>query len=171
MLRQLLGRGLGGDVTRRLTAATVGLRIREAYLRAGLNRNRLSKLADLDYAQIMKLEKGTATARVDTLERIASVTGFSVADLLGEGPVIALDVEEPAAFADFVRLYGATLRPALTIEERAELLGVRFHKPSPEKYLAVLQLVRDGMSDEPTPDEVAAKKKGDEWGTPKRRKP
>jgi transcriptional regulator with XRE-family HTH domain len=154
-------------MVRRLTGATTGARVREAYVRANLNRNQLSKLADLDYAQIMKIERGEADPKVETLERIAHATGVTVGDLLGQDvPPSVVVAEEPLAFREFAALYGPTLRPALTEQERATLITVPFHRATPEKYLVVLQLMREGAPVEPTSTETAAQKKG--GSTPKR---
>lgn len=67
----------------KLVGATVGERVVEAYTRAGLNRNRLSKLTGIDYAQIIKWEKGEARPSPDSLAAVAAHTGVSVDDLMG----------------------------------------------------------------------------------------
>ena len=49
----------------------------------GLSQDRLSKLADVSYNSIIKLETGGITnPTIDTLQKIANVFGVSVDDLL-----------------------------------------------------------------------------------------
>ncbi len=158
----------------KLTAKTTGGRIKEAYLRANLNRNQLHKLTGIAYDQIMAWESGAADPTSNSLELVANHTGVTVDDLLGRGDDSA-DAAEPAAFVDFVQRFGPTLTPALTGEEKRSLLAVRFHRPAPEKYLSVLMMMRDGMSAEvaQASDEAtrSARAKGDAAGVkPRRRK-
>lgn len=153
----------------RLTGATMGQRIREAYVRAGLNRSQFSKLIGIDYAQIIQWEKDAAKPKSASLEAVATATGVSVDDLLGRGATPS--DADPAAFLDFVRVYGPTLRPALQESERADLLAIRFHRATPEKYLAMLQLIRDGSPD-PASDAAtsAAQARGEAWDVKPRAK-
>lgn len=51
-----------------------------------MNRNKFSKRTELDYATIIKWEKGEASPGLDSLERVAKGTGRHVAELVGGRP-------------------------------------------------------------------------------------
>lgn len=71
-----------------LTASHVGLRIREAYENAGLNRNQLSKRTGIDYGTLIEWERGIVVPRQDSLARVAREVGYSVEDLVGDARIL-----------------------------------------------------------------------------------
>ena len=69
-----------------MSASTLGTRIKEARLRAGLARLRdLSSLLDVAEARVSEWENDHATPRADTIVAIARVCGCTTDCLLGAG--------------------------------------------------------------------------------------
>ena len=63
--------------------STIGKNIRKLRKQKGLSQDRLSKLADISYNTVIKLESGNITnPSVDTLQKLARALNVGVDDLL-----------------------------------------------------------------------------------------
>lgn len=65
------------------TAATLGARIRAAYLGRGLNRSEFQRALGVAYTTILHWERDEVKPQHDHLEAIAAVTGVPVEQLVG----------------------------------------------------------------------------------------
>lgn len=63
----------------------VGNCVRSARIRAGVSQSMLAEKTGMHQTRISRLEHGQHCPRLDTLERVATVLGCSVAELLSEG--------------------------------------------------------------------------------------
>jgi transcriptional regulator with XRE-family HTH domain len=62
---------------------TIGKNIRKLRKQKGLSQDRLSKLADISYNTVIKLESGNITnPSIDTLQKLARALSVGVDDLL-----------------------------------------------------------------------------------------
>ncbi|MGI6335140.1 MAG: helix-turn-helix domain-containing protein [Minisyncoccales bacterium] len=62
---------------------TIGKNIRKLRKQKGLSQDRLSKLADISYNTVIKLESGNITnPSIDTLQKLARALNVGVDDLL-----------------------------------------------------------------------------------------
>ena len=115
---------------------------------------------------ISRYERGAQEPQAEILARLAALFGTTVDYLIhGEPPNAPAEAaQEPEAFAEFLTRYGPTLQPPLTHTERCTLAGIRFHRTSPEKYLGVLMLIREGMTEEERVASEAATKAAEERG-------
>ncbi len=86
-VRSILDRDLAHEISMRAVASdeAVGHLMRAARKFAGLTQVELGERADLDQAVISRLERGAHQPRVDTLRRVASALGMSLAGLLAFG--------------------------------------------------------------------------------------
>ena len=110
---------------RPLEGATVGARVRSAYLLAGLNRNQLSKRAQLDYGAIQRWERGDAKPELDSLERVAAVTGRDVSELVG-GTRDAASAPLYAAVEAYLSADHASERPPVSEAHARELRAMTY---------------------------------------------
>ncbi|MBP7030998.1 MAG: helix-turn-helix transcriptional regulator [Parcubacteria group bacterium] len=63
--------------------STIGKNIRKLRKQKGLSQDRLSKLADISYNTVIKLESGNITnPSIDTLQKLARALSVGVDDLL-----------------------------------------------------------------------------------------
>ena len=63
--------------------STIGKNIRKLRQQKGLSQDRLSKLADISYNTVIKLESGNITnPSIDTLQKLARALSVGVDDLL-----------------------------------------------------------------------------------------
>jgi len=61
----------------------IGINLKKLRKKKGLSQDRLSKLADISYNTVIKLESGGITnPTIETLQKIAKALGVSVDDLL-----------------------------------------------------------------------------------------
>jgi DNA-binding XRE family transcriptional regulator len=66
-----------------MNASNIQEKIKKYRNKLGISQDRLSKLADVTYNTIIKIESGTNTnPTIDTLTKIAKALGVSVDDLL-----------------------------------------------------------------------------------------
>jgi transcriptional regulator with XRE-family HTH domain len=86
-----------------------------------LNRNQFVKRSGLDYSSVNDWEKGDVAPRIDSLERVATATGYTVGELLGE-PEAKVERESTTAVTDFLEQMGARVTP----EHAAVLRSINF---------------------------------------------
>ena len=71
------------DTTMSREISPIGKNIKKLRKQKGLSQDRLSKLADISYNTVIKLESGGITnPSIDTLQKIAKALNVSVDDLL-----------------------------------------------------------------------------------------
>lgn len=62
----------------------MGLNLKIARIKKGLNQNQLAKIANVSPATISKLECGKLNPRIDVIKRLAKALDVSVAELIDE---------------------------------------------------------------------------------------
>lgn len=135
-----------------LQGATLGQRIRAAYLRAGMNRSTFARALDVHYTSVFGWEKDENAPNTANLERIAEVTGRALEELLGRDSRV---VREPGiaypALAEFIALRTAQGKP-LAPGRLNEISGYRWKsgKPTVQSYAFL-----DAALDSVLPPEVA----------------
>jgi transcriptional regulator with XRE-family HTH domain len=152
----------------RLTGATVGERIVEAYKKAGLNRNQLSKQTHLDYATIIQWEQGKKNPRGDSLVLVATATGFSVDEILGLAPPPSAHLETdtsegPAAYQAWVadgnlERFRVSPEAAELLKQAAGKLGLGPNELT-QAALAFSQVNRGTFQESQAPEVQAAKER------------
>jgi transcriptional regulator with XRE-family HTH domain len=95
--------------------STVGARIREARLKAGLTQAELGARADLKQSYIFELESGTANITLRTLARMADVLEIDARDFLPESR------SSPLSLPRIERLHAALIAVEKHQSEAAEL--------------------------------------------------
>lgn len=132
-----------------LTGATVGDRIRNAYMRAGLNRSQLQRAMDVSYTTIIAWEKNTKDIRGSNLQRLSDVTGFSVDAILGRS-----QVEQPPAYPALEEFLRSKKGAPYTDDELARLRAYRSSTgvPTTTTFYQYLAAIR---SEDPFPEETA----------------
>lgn len=140
-------------------ALEVGERIREAYLKAGYNRNRFARLIDVNYTTIYNWEKGVRLPSATSLEAIAAATGTSATSLLtGDPEAVSQSAHhspQPGylkaaekAWSEFLK-GNPTIVALFTQDELEEIKGIRFRAgapASPSFYLHVAMAMLDHRS-------------------------
>lgn len=146
-----------GEDRQPLTGKTLGDRIKESYVQAGLRRRDVERRAGLSYQAIYNWEKG-AQPKAENLQLLAKATGYTMAEIIGETlsgqmsdafpPVPEQSDGVPyEAWGEFLiedEKYGYQIKPA----ERAWLSGLRFPEglePTPASYTALLSGYRMGV--------------------------
>jgi transcriptional regulator with XRE-family HTH domain len=97
-----------------MTNLLLGQKVKELREKAGLNQAQIAQFLGIDQSTISKCEKGERQFQVDHLERLGSLFGFTLADLMNEeSPNNALriafrangiQVEDLAAIADIQKI-------------------------------------------------------------------
>lgn len=103
----------------------IGQKVKELREKAGLNQMQLAQFLEIDQSTISKCEKGERQFQVDHLERLGSLFGLPLADLMNEGLQVkplriafradGIQVEDLAAIADIHKI-------ALNLDQMRDLL-------------------------------------------------
>lgn len=65
-----------------MTLTLIGQKIKQLREQAGLNQRQIAQFLEVDQSMISKCEKGERQFQVDHLERLGSLFGFTLADLM-----------------------------------------------------------------------------------------
>lgn len=97
-----------------MTNILIGLKVKELREKAGLNQTQLAQFLEVDQSTLSKCEKGERQFQVDHLERLGSLFGFTLTDLMNEEVVVkplriafradGMQIEDLAAIADIHRI-------------------------------------------------------------------
>ena len=140
---------------------TLGVRVKEARLKARLTQAELASRANTTQSYIFEMESGGSNVTLKTLTKLAEVLQLSARDLLPESPTA------PLTTASLERLYGLLERAAAMLAERqsqeAALLA-ELHDLA-ELRFSIEQVIKVSQSESPAP---SPSREG--GGGPKRRK-
>ncbi len=108
---------------------TTGERIKEARLRKGMTQQELASLTKINVRTIQRIESGEVTARLYSLQMIASVLGVDVQLLLPSEPNAAENIRENKFLVIMLHLSGFLLLPTLMIWffEKDRVRDIRQH--------------------------------------------
>lgn len=97
-----------------MTNILIGLKVKELREKAGLNQTQLAQFLEVDQSTLSKCEKGERQFQVDHLERLGSLFGFTLTDLMNEEVLVkplriafradGMQIEDLAAIADIHRI-------------------------------------------------------------------
>ena len=97
-----------------MTSSVIGQKIKALREKAGLNQGQLAQFLELDQSTVSKCEKGERQFQVDHLERLVSLFGLSLADLMNEEVSLSplqiafradgLQIEDLNAIADIQKI-------------------------------------------------------------------
>ena len=114
-----------------MTQMNIGQQIKALREKAGLSQTQIAQFLDVDQSTISKCEKGERQFQVDHLERLGSLFGLSLGDLMSEGGSAAplqiafradgMQVEDLQAIADIQKI-------ALNLDEMRTLLRESLHE-------------------------------------------
>jgi len=124
------------------TAATLGARIRAAYVGRGLNRSQLQRALGVAYTTILAWERDESVPTLENLHALSVVVGVPPSVLRGEGEIVT----EPEYVA-WVEFLSSPAGQSMTAAERETISSIRFAapiEPSPELYRALLLGLRVG---------------------------
>ncbi|HEY9075029.1 MAG TPA: helix-turn-helix transcriptional regulator [Anaerolineaceae bacterium] len=109
----------------------IGQKVKELREKAGLNQMQLAQFLEIDQSMISKCEKGERQFQVDHLERLGSLFGLSLGDLMNEEMPVAplqiafradgMQVEDLNAIADIQKI-------ALNLDQMRALLRESLHE-------------------------------------------
>lgn len=110
---------------------TIGQKVKQLREKAGLNQMQLAQFLEIDQSTISKCEKGDRQFQVDHLERLGSLFGLSLEELLNEDVSIAplqiafradgMQVEDLNAIADIQKI-------ALNLDQMRTLVWESLHE-------------------------------------------
>lgn len=127
-----------------LTGATVGERIAEARKNAGMNRKQFVARLGVGYMTAYDWERGKYRPRTDSLEAIAAVTGYSMADILGS--------DEPEMHPALAAFLATPFADGIAPDELERLRQYPWTgEPTPQTYHFLLLAIRAQL----TPAEAA----------------
>ena len=108
-----------------MTNILIGQKVKELREKAGLNQMQIAQFLEVDQSTISKCEKGERQFQVDHLERLGSLFGVPLADLMNEEVPVAplqiafradgMQVEDLNAIADIQKI-------ALNLDQMRTLL-------------------------------------------------
>ena len=97
-----------------MTNILIGQKVKELREKAGLNQTQIAQFLGIDQSTISKCEKGERQFQMDHLERLGSLFGLSLADLMNEESqnnalriafrADGIQVEDLAAIADIHKI-------------------------------------------------------------------
>jgi transcriptional regulator with XRE-family HTH domain len=108
-----------------MTSILIGQKVKELREKAGLNQMQIAQFLGVDQSNISKCEKGERQFQVDHLERLGSLFGVPLSDLMNENVPLApmqiafrgdgMQVEDLNAIADIQKI-------ALNLDQMRALL-------------------------------------------------
>lgn len=114
-----------------MTNTSIGQRVKTLREKAGLNQMQIAEFLGVDQSNISKCEKGERQFQIDHLERLGSLFGLSLGDLMSDEVPVAplqiafradgMQVEDLNAIADIQKI-------ALNLDQMRALLQVRLHE-------------------------------------------
>jgi transcriptional regulator with XRE-family HTH domain len=123
-----------------LQGATIGQRIKAAYLRAGLKRAKFARLCDVSYQTVINWENGSSEPKLENLMRVAEVTGFPVEQFTTAPSPGGM----PAALRRALEIYKRA--GDLTPSQIARIAALDFRGGPPTKpatYIAIMEHILD----------------------------
>ncbi len=127
----------------RLSGATLGARVIEAYEGAGFNRHSLSKALGVAYTTIYAWERNESPPSLENLRRLSVLTGVPASTLLDEEGAVTRPQYE--AWGRFLR---SELGRGMSDDERNTLGSIHFTdgEPSQERFVSLLMALRSTKS-------------------------
>ena len=114
-----------------MTNITIGQKVKALREKAGLNQGQIAQFLGVDQSNISKCEKGERQFQVDHLERLGSLFGVSLGDLMNEELLVTplqiafradgMQVEDLNAIADIQKI-------ALNLDQMRTLLRESVHE-------------------------------------------
>jgi transcriptional regulator with XRE-family HTH domain len=114
-----------------MTNTTIGQKVKALREKAGLSQGQIAQFLGVDQSNISKCEKGERQFQVDHLERLGSLFGVSLGDLMNEELLVAplqiafradgMQVEDLNAIADIQKI-------ALNLDQMRTLLRESVHE-------------------------------------------
>lgn len=114
-----------------MTNTMIGQKVKALREKAGLNQGQIAQFLGMDQSNISKCEKGERQFQVDHLERLGSLFGVSLGDLMNEQMPVAplqiafradgMQVEDLNAIADIQKI-------ALNLDQMRTLLQESVHE-------------------------------------------
>ena len=114
-----------------MTNISIGQKVKTLREKAGLNQGQIAQFLGVDQSNISKCEKGERQFQVDHLERLGSLFGVSLGDLMNEETPVAplqiafradgMQVEDLNAIADIQKI-------ALNLDQMRTLLQESVHE-------------------------------------------
>jgi len=114
-----------------MTNTPIGQKVKALREKAGLNQGQIAQFLGVDQSNISKCEKGERQFQVDHLERLGSLFGVSLGDLMNEEMPVAplqiafradgMQVEDLNAIADIQKI-------ALNLDQMRTLLQESVHE-------------------------------------------
>ena len=114
-----------------MTQMNIGQQIKALREKAGLSQTQIAQFLEVDQSTVSKCEKGERQFQVDHLERLGSLFGLSLGDLMSEGGAAAplqiafradgMQAEDLQAIADIQKI-------ALNLDEMRTLLRESLHE-------------------------------------------
>ena len=114
-----------------MTQMNIGQQIKALREKAGLSQTQIAQFLEVDQSTVSKCEKGERQFQVDHLERLGSLFGLSLGDLMSEGGSAVplqiafradgMQVEDLQAIADIQKI-------ALNLDEMRTLLRESLHE-------------------------------------------
>ncbi len=109
----------------------IGQKIKQLREKAGLNQMQIAQFLGVDQSNISKCEKGERQFQVDHLERLGSLFGVTLGDLMNEGMMVAplqiafraegMQIDDLNAIADIQKI-------ALNLDQMRTLLRESVHE-------------------------------------------
>jgi len=114
-----------------MTNTTIGQKVKALREKAGLNQGQIAQFLGVDQSNISKCEKGERQFQVDHLERLGSLFGVSLGDLMNEEMMVAplqiafradgMQIDDLNAIADIQKI-------ALNLDQMHTLLRESVHE-------------------------------------------
>lgn len=114
-----------------MTNISIGQKVKTLREKAGLNQGQIAQFLGVDQSNISKCEKGERQFQVDHLERLGSLFGVSLGDLMNEEMMVAplqiafradgMQVEDLNAIADIQKI-------ALNLDQMRTFLRESVHE-------------------------------------------
>lgn len=114
-----------------MTNTTIGQKVKALREKAGLNQGQIAQFLGVDQSNISKCEKGERQFQVDHLERLGSLFGVSLGDLMNEEMPVAplqiafradgMQIDDLNAIADIQKI-------ALNLDQMRTLLRESVHE-------------------------------------------
>lgn len=118
---------------------SLGQRIRQAYLRAALNRSQFQRALGVAYSTVLMWERDRTQPNADNLRAISEVTGVPLAELLETGGEAGA-----RARGEVERFLSSKAARGITDAERRTLESVVYHdmEPTQQSLQSLLEAIR-----------------------------
>ncbi|NCQ60120.1 MAG: helix-turn-helix transcriptional regulator [Myxococcales bacterium] len=124
---------------------SLGQRIRQAYVDAGLNRSQFQRALGVAYSTVLMWERDRTQPNADNLRLISEITGKPVDVLLAPSSQKPSQLDGGRRYADVLtRFLASAAGRSATEHERHTLESILFHhmKPTPQALAMMLAALR-----------------------------